>query len=47
MADWAAIKTEYVTGDISQSELSRKYGVSKGSVSKHAKAEQWETDRET
>ena len=47
MADWAAIKSEYVTSEISQRAIAKKYGVSNGSVSKHAKAEGWDKERET
>lgn len=46
MADWRKIKTEYITGDVSQRALARKYGVSSGSVSKHARAEDWDAERE-
>lgn len=45
MADWVAIKTEYVTGDISQRKLAEKYGVSLRAVANHAKAEEWAQQR--
>lgn len=39
--DWDAIKTEYVTGDISIQGLMKKYKISKGELSKHSKEEKW------
>lgn len=47
MADWARIKSEYITSEISQRALAKKYGVSNGAVSKHAKAEGWDAEKET
>lgn len=45
MADWMAIKTEYVTGTISQRKLAEKYGVPPSSLNRRAKAEQWDAER--
>lgn len=39
--DWDAIKTEYVTTDISQPKLIKKYRLSKGAVNKHSKDDGW------
>lgn len=41
VADWMAIKTEYVTGTISQRKLAEKYGVSYSRLAKVAAAEKW------
>lgn len=46
MADWLTIKTEYVTGEISQRKLAEKYGVSYSSLRGHAEREQWAQLRE-
>lgn len=45
VADWAKIKREYVTTDISYRALAEKYGVDKSSVLRHAKAENWQEAR--
>lgn len=39
--DWRKIRKEYIAG-ASQRQLSRKYGVSRSAISKHAVAEGWE-----
>ncbi|MBQ3505126.1 MAG: hypothetical protein IJA75_10555 [Oscillospiraceae bacterium] len=41
MADWQAIKTEYITGNISYRTLAEKYGVSCVQISRVGKAEGW------
>ena len=45
--DWAAIKADFIAGGISYRELAKKHGVNYMAVYKHAKAEDWETVRET
>ncbi len=42
MADWQAIKTEYITTDTSYRELSQKYGVHYTNIAKRAKKEDWQ-----
>lgn len=39
--DWKAIKTEYITGDISYRKLAEKYAVSFSSLEKKARADGW------
>jgi hypothetical protein len=39
--DWKAIKTEYITGDISYRKLAEKYGAPFGTLRQKAKKEQW------
>ena len=39
--DWDAIKTEYVTTDISLRGLQTKYKISRGSIDKHSKNDGW------
>ena len=39
--DWDAIKTEYVTTDISQRALIEKYKVNNVDLAKHSKNEKW------
>lgn len=41
MADWKAIKTEYITTDISYRKLAQKYGIHYKAVSQKGKAEKW------
>lgn len=41
MADWQAIKTEYITGNTSYRTLAEKYGVSCVQISRVGKAEGW------
>ena len=41
MADWEAIKSEYITTDTSQSKLAKKYGVSRAQISNHSRKEGW------
>lgn len=44
--DWSPIKTEYITTKCSYRQLSEKYGVSIGNISKRAIREQWKEQRE-
>lgn len=39
--NWRNIKKEYVTTDISQRELARKYSVSSSQIANHSKKEKW------
>ena len=41
MADWQAIKTEYITTDTSYRKLAQKYGVNHAVIGQKAKAEKW------
>ena len=43
--DWDAIKTEYVTSDISQRALIEKYKVNNVDLAKHSKNEKWVEER--
>ena len=45
MADWQAIKTEYITTDTSYRKLSQKYGVNVTNIAKKASAEGWVEQR--
>ena len=45
MADWKAIKTEYITTDTSYRKLAEKYGLSYAVIGKRAKKENWTDDR--
>lgn len=42
-----AIKTEYVTGDISTKELAKKYGVSHDNMRRRAAKEKWTAQKDT
>lgn len=44
--DWNLIKTEYITTNISQRELARKYGVSLTCVKKQSRENGWVKERE-
>lgn len=44
--DWASLKTEYITTDISQRDLAEKYGVNFVTVNRHSRAEGWMEARE-
>ena len=46
MADWNAIRTEYITTDTSYRELSQKYGVHYTNIAKRAKKEDWQQLRQ-
>ncbi len=44
--DWAAIRTEYVTGEVSLRDLAQKHGVSFNTLGKRAAREKWEDERQ-
>ena len=46
MADWQAIKTEYITTDTSYRKLAQKYGVSYQAICHRSKDEAWIDQRE-
>ena len=46
MADWQAIKTEYITTDTSYRKLAQKYGVNYTTICQRSKAEKWIDQRE-
>ena len=41
MADWKAIKTEYITTDTSYRKLAQKYGMDSAVIGRRAKIEEW------
>lgn len=41
MADWQAIKTEYITTDTSYRKLAQKYGIDIAVIGRRAKSEEW------
>ena len=41
MADWQAIKTEYITTDTSYRKLAQKYGIDSAVIGKRAKKDEW------
>lgn len=41
MADWKAIKTEYITTDTSYRKLAQKYGIDSAVIGRRAKNEEW------
>ena len=45
MADWQAIKTEYITKDTSYRKLAQKYGINVTTIAKTAGAEGWVEQR--
>ena len=45
MADWQAIKTEYITTDTSYRKLAQKFGVNVTNIAKKASAESWVKQR--
>ena len=45
MADWQAIKTEYITTDTSYRKLSQKHGINVTNIAKRASAENWVEER--
>ena len=45
MADWQAIKTEYITTDTSYRKLAQKYGVNATNIAKKASKEKWVEQR--
>ncbi len=46
MADWNAIKTEYITTDTSYRKLAQKYGVNATTIAKKAGKEEWVVQRQ-
>ena len=46
MADWAKIKTEYLTSDTSYRKLAQKYGVNATTIAKKASKEGWVSQRQ-
>ena len=46
MADWQAIKTEYITTDTSYRKLAQKHDVHYQAICQHSKAEGWIAQRE-
>lgn len=47
MVDWAAIKTEYITTQISTRDIAKKYGVSHSQIARRSSREKWAQHRET
>ena len=45
MADWQAIKTEYITTDTSYRKLAQKFGVNATNIAKRAGKEKWVEER--
>lgn len=46
MADWKAIKTEYITTETSYRKLAEKYGVDQATIARRAKKEDWVSSRQ-
>lgn len=46
MADWQAIKTEYITMDTSYRKLAQKYGVSYNAIGNRSRQEKWQELRD-
>ena len=46
MADWQAIKTEYITTDTSYRKLAQKYGVSYNAIGNRSRDEKWQELRD-
>jgi uncharacterized protein YjcR len=46
MIDWEAIKSEYITGEASQAELAKKFGVSRSIIGDHCRKEKWVEERD-
>lgn len=46
MADWLAIKNDYINGGGSYRKLAEKYGVNKDTIAKRAKSEGWKEQRD-
>lgn len=44
--DWNAIETEYITTNIGQRELAKKYGISPSTIGRRCSEEQWISKRE-
>lgn len=47
MADWNAIREEYITGSSSQRELAKKHNVSQASINRRCRSEKWDDSRES
>ncbi len=45
MADWQAIKAEYITTDTSYRKLAKKYGLNYNTISERGKSEDWVEER--
>ena len=45
MADWQAIKTEYITTDTSYRKLAQKYGLEAATIARRASKEKWVEQR--
>ena len=43
--DWETIKTEYITSDVSQSELAKKYGINRAQIAKRCARDGWVEQR--
>jgi hypothetical protein len=41
MTDWNAIRADYEQGQLSQSALAKKHGISRKAISNHARGEHW------
>lgn len=46
MADWKAIKTEYITTDTSYRKLAQKYGISYNAIGNRSRDEKWQDLRD-
>jgi hypothetical protein len=46
VVDWAKIKKEYISGNISQQALCKKYGISTSQIAEKSKKENWVKQRE-
>jgi hypothetical protein len=46
MTDWAKIKKEYISGNVSQQALCKKYGISTTQIADKSKKENWVKQRE-
>lgn len=46
MANWNAIKTEYITTDTSYRKLAEKYGLDQATIARRAKKEDWVSKRQ-
>lgn len=43
--DWNALKTEYITGDMSKAALAKKHKISYGTLYRHAQIDRWNEER--
>jgi transcriptional regulator with XRE-family HTH domain len=46
MIDWKTIELEYVTSDISQEQLAKKFGIGRSRLSQYASKEKWREKRD-